>query len=169
VFEGTKVTVKDAYYKSLYPLIPFLLVLLVISLQLLPLAAANGLYSLVIGGGLAVTALEKTLWLILLFLFVLLSLYMITSSIFALYIVTLPDMKPMQALRSARELVRHRRWTVMRKVIFLPFALLVLAGLVSIPVILFLAPLAEAVFFIASMFGVAITHAYMYTLYRELL
>ena len=55
---------------------------------------------------------------------------------FALYIVTLPDMTPMKALRSARELVRYRRWTVLRKVLFLPLMLLVVAAIIMVPIII---------------------------------
>lgn len=165
----TAPTVRDAFYKGLYPLVPFLLILLVISLQLLPLLFANFLYGVVFTNGLAVTALEQWLWGILLGLLALLTLYMITSSIFALYIVTLPNIRPMQALRSARKLVRYRRWIVMRKVIFLPFAILILAAVVVVPVIIISPGVAEWMFFVLSMCGLAIVHSYLYQLYRELL
>lgn len=166
---GTKIRVKDAFYKGLYPLVPFVLVLLVISLQLLPAAIGSFIYGTVIVNGIAVTALEQFIWTILFFLLLLLSLYMLCSSVFALYIVTLPDMTPMKALRSARQLVMHRRWTVLRKVLFLPLALLILAALLIVPLIIFLTPLAEAAFFVFSMAALALVHGYMYTLYRELL
>ncbi|TXG76390.1 hypothetical protein E6P97_03625 [Patescibacteria group bacterium] len=165
----TKLYTKDAFYKGMYPLVPFVLVLIVIGIQLLPVAVAGFLYSTVITGGLAVTAIEKALWLLIVGALLLLSLYMVTSSIFALYIVTLPNLRPMQALRSARELVRHRRWSIMRKVLFLPVALLLVAGVVTIPLILTMPGLAEWVFFVLSMFGLVVFHSYLYTLYRELL
>lgn len=163
------VSVKDSFYKGLYPLIPFILVLLVIGLQLLPLVFANFLYTVVFGGGLAVTALEQVLWGVLIFLLVLLTLYMVTSSVFALYIVTLPNIRPMQSLRSARDLVIYRRWLIMRKVLFLPLALLVLAAVIVVPIIILSPAVAEWVFFVLSMSGLAITHSYFYQLYRELL
>jgi hypothetical protein len=164
-----KVTVRDGFYKGVYPLIPFLLVLLVIGLQLLPLGAANFLYATVIAGGLAVTGLEIALWAMLIFLLVLLSLYMLTSSVFALYIVTLPDVRPMVALRSARELVRYRRWSVMRKVLFLPLALLVLSALIIIPILIVSPVAAEWLFFVMSMCALAVAHGFLYNLYREML
>ena len=89
----------------MYPLIPFILVLLVCCLQLLPLIIGSSLYSLVVSNGIAVQPIEKFVWALLFASLALLSLYMITSSLFALYISTLPDMTPMKALRSARELV----------------------------------------------------------------
>lgn len=169
VLAKEKIGVKDAFYKGLYPLVPFLLVILVIGLQFIPLLLANFLYSIVIGQGLAVTITEKVLWVILLFLLALLSIYMVCSSVFALYIVTLPDMRPMQALRSAREVVRYRRWTIIRRVLFLPFIMLVIAAVITIPIILFLTPVAEWVFFLLTMLALPVAHAYMYSLYRELL
>lgn len=164
-----KLTVRDAFYDGEYPLVPFLLVLLVIGLQLLPTVVASFLYSITISGGLAVAMIEKVLWIIIISLLVLLSLYMVTSSIFALYIVTLPGVRPMQALRSARELVRYRRGSIMRKLLFLPVALLVISAIIVIPVILVSPVAAEWLFFVLSMIGLAVIHSYLYILYRELL
>lgn len=164
-----RVGVKESFYKSTHPLVPFVLVLLVIGLQLLPFAAGSALYSAVVTGGLAVTALEQFLWAAVFFLLALLSFYMVSSSVFVFYIVTLPDMRPMQALRSARELVRYRRWTVLRKVIFLPIALLIIGAVILVPVILVVAVLAEWVFLLLSLLALIVAHSYVYSLYRELL
>jgi hypothetical protein len=166
---GTRVKVKEAFYKGLYPLVPFLLVLLVIGLQFIPLLIGNFLYATVFGNGLAVTAPEKIVWVIIFVLLAVLTLYMVSSSVFALYIVTLPDVTPMQALRSARELVRYRRWSIARKVLFLPLSLLVIAAVIMIPVILVITPASEWIFFMLSMLSLAVIHSYMYSLYRELL
>ena len=163
------VRVRDSFYKGMYPLVPFISVLLVITLQMIPLLVGSWLYSTVVNNAIAVTTPEKLIWLLLFLLMAVLSLYMICSSIFALYIVTLPDMTPMKALRSARQLVLHRRFLVLRKVLFLPLALLLLAAIIIIPLIIFVTPLAEWVFFALSMFVLAIIHSYVYALYRELL
>jgi hypothetical protein len=169
VMAGKKTGVREAFYRGMYPLVPFILVLLVIGLQLLPLAIGGGLYSMVVTSGIAVTVAEKALWALIFFLLALLSLYMVSSSIFGLYIVTLPDMTPMKALRSARQLVLHRRWAVMRKLFILPLALLILSALIIIPLILFVTFAAEAVFFAFSIVALALAHSYIYLLYRELL
>jgi DNA-binding helix-hairpin-helix protein with protein kinase domain len=105
----------------------------------------------------------------LVFLLVLLSLYMVSSSLFALYIVALPDMTPMRALRSARQLALHRRWTILRKILFLPFSLLLLSGLIMLPFIVLVPAIAAWVFLILSLFGWIVALTYMYLLYRELL
>src|SRR6266702_4304644 len=158
VHAGKSVRARDGYYRGMYPLIPFILVLAVVGIQLIPLIAGAFLYSTVVTGGIAAFAVEKVAWALLFFLLVLLSLYMICSSFFALYIVTLPDMTPMKALRSARQLVLYRRWSVMRKLLFLPAVLLIGASILMLPVVLFLAPAAVWVFFALGMIGLAIFH-----------
>jgi hypothetical protein len=161
--------IRDTYYRSMFPLIPFILVLFVVGLQVVPLLVGSSIYGTVMNNGIAVHFIEKLVWALLYALLALWSLYMISSSLFALYIVTLPDMTPMKALRSARELVRYRRWTVLRKILCLPIILLIIAAVIMVPIIVWLTPLAQWVFFLLTMFSLVAIHAYMYTLYRELL
>jgi hypothetical protein len=169
VLSGAKLRVRDAFYKGIYPLVPFMLVLIVVGLQLIPLLIGSSIYSIVVTNAIAVSLVEKLLWDLLFALLALLTLYMLSSSLFALYIVTLPDMTPVKALKSAKELVKGRRWTVLRKIIALPVILLVVAGIIMIPIIIWLTPLARWVFFILTMSTLLALHSYMYTLYRELL
>src|SRR5205823_2479549 len=109
------------------------------------------------------------IWAVLFIILSFVSLYMLSASVFALYIVTLPDMTPLKALRSARELVHHRRWTVLRKILWLPLLLLIIAAVVMVPIIIVLTPLAQWIFFLLTMLALLAVHGYMYTLYRELL
>ena len=169
VLAGVAVRVRDAYYRGMYPLIPLVLVLCMIGLQLLPLIIGTSLYSLVASNGIAVNGFQQAIFAVIAILLSALSLYWICSSIFALYIVTLPDMTPMKALRSARELVRYRRLQVLRKILWLPLVLLLTAAVIMLPIIAWATPVAQWVFFILTMLGLAAAHSYMYTLYRELL
>ena len=169
VLAGYKVGVRDAYYRGMYPLIPFILVFLVIGLQLIPLVIGSGLYNLAIGKAIAVNILQKLAFGLPYALLALVTLYLLSASLFAVYIVTLPDMTPLKALRSARELVRGRRWVVLRKILWLPLLMFVAAAVIMVPIIIVLAPLAQWVFLLLVMIAPAVTHTYMYTLYRELL
>ena len=166
---GATLRLRDAFYKGMYPLIPFILVVLVIGLQLIPLAIGSAVYSLVIGQGIAVLLIEKILWAVLFAGLALLSLYMATPSVMALYIVTLPNMTPLNALRSARELTKNRRFRVLRKILFMPLLFLIIAALIVVPVIILLPLLAKYVFFVLSTIALLGAHGYLYTLYRELL
>lgn len=164
-----KVTIRGSFYDGMYPLVPFVLILLCVGLQLIPLIVAGSVYGLVFNTGLAAHWYEQFAWAVVLLGLMLWSFYMISSSLFALYIVTLPNVRPMQALRSARELVRFRRWTVMRKLLFLPVILLVLGAAILVPLILLLPGVVGWVFIFLTMLTLAVVHSYMYSLYRGLL
>jgi hypothetical protein len=163
------IPVRDAFYKSMHPLIPFVLLMILILVQLIPMFIGGAVYNMVIANQLAVGFGEKAVWLSVFFGLAVLSFYWLSATLIGLYIVTLPDMTPLRAVRSARELVRYRRWTVMRKILFLPLILLIFAALIMIPAIIFVTPIAEWLFMIMGVVGLAVTHSYMYTLYRELL
>lgn len=163
------VRVKDAYYQGMYPFIPLVLVMLVIVLQLLPLLIGAGLYSIVVSNGIAIGIIEKLAFGLVALALACWTIYMLSSSIFAIYIVTLPDMTPRKALKSAKGLVKSRRWSVIRKIIALPIILLIVSAVIMLPIILIITPLAQWVFFILTMFGLVALHTYLYTLYRDLL
>jgi hypothetical protein len=161
---------KDAFYKGMYPLIPFVIVIFVIGLQLLPLLLGNMLFGTVIGNGLAVTAPEKILWGLLFAGLALLSFYMITSSLFAAYIVTLADMTPLQALRSARGLVLHRRLGIWLRIIILPLVMIIVSAVILMPLLIIAPPIiAQMLFLVIAAGSLVIFHTYMYLLYRALL
>lgn len=168
-FAGLKIRVRDAFYRGMYPMVPFLLVLFVVAIQMIPIVIATFLYNVVFVAGLASAGLEQILWALLFSLLIIWSLYMVSSSLMALYIVTLPDMTPMKALRSARGLVRFRRWTVMRRALFLPLALLFVLLVFLAPFVFFLPEAAEWVFFVLSSSFIFVIHTYYYSLYRELI
>ncbi len=166
---SAKIKVKDAFYKGMYPLVPFIIVLVVITLQLVPISIAGSLYLRTIVEGLAITMVEKTVWILFIILLSTLSLYMFCSSIFAAYIVTLQGMTPLKALRAARQLVLHRRLAILSKLVWLGLALLIVFGLVIVPLIAFLPSLAEPVFFASSLSALLLVHTYLYNLYRSML
>jgi hypothetical protein len=164
-----KITVRDSFYKGVYPLVPFFMITLVIGLQTLPLFVGGLLYGFAVGQPFTSSNIELGFWVILATLLATLTVYMVASSIFALYVATLPNMTPMKALRSARELVRYRRLLVLRKLLFLPVALILIGIIIILPVALYLTPIAEITYLLLLMFSFPLTHTYLYLLYRELL
>ncbi|HSX43337.1 MAG TPA: hypothetical protein VLF59_04595 [Candidatus Saccharimonadales bacterium] len=163
------VRIRDGFYSGMYPLVPFILVLFIVCLQLLPLLISTTLLSFIFSNGIASTIWEQILFIVPTILLSYWTLRMVTASVFAVYIVTLPDMTPLRALRSAKQLVRGRRLNLFAKLLFLPFALLLLACLVELPLILFATPVAPWMFLVLSIVAFAVVHAYLYTLYREML
>ncbi len=166
---GKPVAIKQAYYSATAPLIPFLLVLLILIIQLLPLSVG----ALAVGSIISSLGTISAAWTVLLCLILVLlagwSFYMLSSSIFGLYVVTLPDMKPLAAMRSAKNLVRFRRWLVLRRILFLPIIVLVLMGVMLIPLILYATSFVAPVFFVLGALALLFAHTYLYSLYRELL
>lgn len=169
VAAGRVVRGRDGFYQGMYPLVPVLLVLLVVLLQLLPMLIGTYIYNVAGPPATHASGAEWVVWTALLFLLVVLSVYMLCSSLFAMYVACLPGMQPMAALRSARKLVKYRRWMVMRRVLFLPLVLFAVGAVIMIPIILLLTPAAVWVFFGLSALVLPIVHSYLYALYRELL
>ncbi len=163
------IRIRDAYYKGMYPLVPFILVLLVMGLQTIPALIGSWLYGTVLANEIAVTGFEQVFWLIVFLIFLAPSVYMICSSLFALYISTLPDMTPLQALRSARELVRYRRWAIIRKIAILSIVVLLVLALVLAPVILIIPVITPFIFYALTIVITGFVHTYLYSVYRELL
>lgn len=168
-FGDVKIRIRDAYYKGMYALVPFVAIMLLIGIELLPMVAGISIYVISVNNGIAVTGIEKFAFILLMLLLSAVTLFFISSSVFALYIVTLPDMTPLKALRSARDLVKKRRLAVIARVIYLPLALLLISAAITVPFIIFAAPAAPWAFMILSLVLLAVAHSYMYNLYRELL
>lgn len=169
VLAGHKVGVKESYYKSMTPLIPFLIVLFFVFLQLLPITFGSAVLTAIATSLGSISGFWTVLFGIVFVLVAAWSIYMVTGSIFAIYIVTLPDVPPRAALKSAKKLVRFKRWLILRRLIFLPILLAVVLGIIIIPLILYATWLVVPVFFVLSMVSLVFIHAYLYTLYRGLI
>jgi hypothetical protein len=169
VYAGKGPKVRDSFYKGMYPLVPFVLILLLIFVQLLPAALMAGLFGIVTATGLVANFIEQAIWLFLLAGGLGLSVYWISTSGLALYIVSLPDVVPMQAWHSAKDLVKGRRLAIIGRMIFLPLALLVIACVITLPFLFIAAGLAGWVFLTFAAVLVVLAHSYMYALYRSLL
>ncbi|HTE22272.1 MAG TPA: hypothetical protein VK674_04500 [Candidatus Limnocylindria bacterium] len=169
VHAEVRISVRDAFYKGIYPLVPFVLVFLFICLELVPLMIASFVYVTVLGGGLVAGIVEQGLWWLLMLALAAASLYLLSASLFALYVVCLPDVRPMAAIRAANRLVRYRRWLLIRKLLFLPLALVSIGAALILPLIIFAPGAVQWVFAPLSMAAFVFAHTYFYSLYRELL
>lgn len=165
----TKFRIRDAYYKGMYPIIPFVIVLFVISLQLIPFVVGGFLYSTAEINGLISTIFERVLFVILWGGLAALSAYWLANSLMAIYAVTLPDIYPMQALRSTKQVVKTRRWTVLSRML----VLVIFLALIALSVLLltvFIAPnVAVYVYDFLAITGLLFANIYMFKLYRSLI
>lgn len=172
---------RDGLYNAGAPVLAMFLVGLVMVVQLLPLALAIIGYSaattsgLLSGGG-----VEVMLFWVVAGLLALLSLYWATSTFIALVVVTLPGMYPMQALRTAGDLVVGRRIRILLRLLWMLLLIAIAWVLVMVPMILFDAwlksvapavawlPIVPVVLLIMSTITVIWSGAYVYLLYRRI-
>jgi hypothetical protein len=167
-----KVRIRDAFYRGMQPLVPFIIVLFVIALEFIPLSIGGFILNVVLSNSLAVGSELFGIYVISI-LFVILTLYLVSGSIAALYIVTLPDMEPVRAIRASHQVLLMHRWSVIRKFVLLVIFLLAVGILIFTPLLLIVPSswiwVSEYIFLAGGLAGFAIFHIYMYNLYKSLL
>ena len=134
---GHKVKLRDGLYNSGGPIFATLTILVVILIQLIPVGVAIVAYSAAAGTGLLTGGgAPAMLFWIGAGLLAILSLFWITSSLFAMIIITLPGMYPLEALRSAGDIVLGRRIKILLRWVWMLFVVGVFWAVVLIPIIL---------------------------------
>lgn len=164
---GEKPKVKTALYVGTAQFVPFTLLFLLFVIQLLPFAAGLWLYNVGVVGGILVGPTEQlvvaALWLVL----AMASGYLLVTTSIALYIVSLPEVAPLQAQASAKKLLRGWRLGVLMR----QLSLVIGVGLVAF---LLMLVIPEAWLTTYNMTNVMIAlllpfmHVFMYKLYRSL-
>ncbi len=169
VYDNHRPRVRDVFYEGMFPLIPFVLVLLVVGVELIPLSLGATLYATVLNGGIAVYWYEDVIWTIVFAGFALGSLYLIVSSLPALYISTQPGMTPIRAIRAANKVTHGRRTRIILRLLFLPLVMFLAAAIVMLPIILAVPVAASVIAFVLMVLGLAIVHSYLFALLRSIL
>ena len=176
---GHKVRLRDGLYNSGSPLFAMVVVVLVIAIQLIPVAVAFIGYSAALSSGLLAGGAPTMLFWIAASLLGMLSLYWVSSSLFAMIIVTIPGMYPMKAIRSANELMFGRRMLVLLRWIWMMLVLLVVWSIVLLLFILLdmwvkslwtaiaWLPIVPFIIVVLSAFSTVWISAYVYLLYRK--
>jgi hypothetical protein len=179
ILAGHKVKVRDGVYNAGAPIIPTLMIVLLAFVQLLPFALALIGYSAASSTGLLNGGVEAMLFWIFAALMTGLSLYWVTSTFFALIIVTLPGMYPYKAIRVAGDLVVGRRLRVLMRLLWMALVVALTWIIVMIPLILFdgwikglwptvnWLPIVPIMLLILNTFTVIWVSSYVYLLYRK--
>ncbi len=173
---GNPVGVRMALYNAMTPLIPLLTVLFIVALQLIPGSIGALVLSFTFTGGGLVNGVEAMLFSLGAFILILVSLYWLIQSLLAAIVVTLPNMYPLQAMSSAKELVSGRRFVILRRlaVVMIAIALVWVAALLlaivldSYSTIEWL-PIVPLVLNVLTACTVPVMVIYLYHLYRKLL
>lgn len=176
---GKQPKLRDGLYNSSAPLISSFLVSLVMILQLLPVAFAMIVLSAASAAGFADGGIEAMLVWTVVGLLSLLSVYWLTSSLIALVVVTLPGVYPMQALRTAGDLVIGRRGRILLRFAWGALCAAIAWGIVMVPVILLdmwikrvweavdWVPIVPGMLAVVSALSIVWIAAYVYMVYRK--
>lgn len=164
-----KLKFSDGVYTSCYPIIQFLLVIIILALESIPILFATYFFNTIFSNGIAPSWIERTIWTIVCAAFLLFGLYLLISSIFSLFIVTLPNMRPWASIKSSWKLVKSRRLLVARKIIAMIVSLFVGLGILALILVWLLPVISAWVLLILGLMSFVLVYTYMYSLYRELL
>ncbi len=181
ILAGHKVKLRDGLYNAGSPILPTFLVALLAIVQLLPLALALIAYGAAVSTGLLNNGVEAMLFWVADGLLALLSVYWLSSTFFALIIVTLPGMYPYQAIKTAGDLVVGRRLRLLLRFSWMALGILIVWGLVLIPTIIFDSwlkniwsavnwlPIVPVVLLALSALTIVWVSSYTYLLYRKVI
>lgn len=162
-----KITIRDSYYQGSAQIIPVLLVSVVLLLTLIPAVIGSSIFSVVLQT--ASVGLEIVIVSVVAGLLLLGSLVLFTIFWPAYYIASLPQTRPMQALKSAKVITKKRRLSIMRKFFVLGLVLIVCGLLFVLPIAIIVPSLAQYALYVALFASFLYAQVYLYELYRSLL
>jgi len=176
---GHKVKLRDGLYNAGSPIISTFFVAIVLTVQLIPIGLAVIAYAAANATGLLAGGVAAMLFWFAALLLAVMSLYWVTSTFFALIIVTLPGMYPMKALKTAGDMLVGRRLRILLRILWMLLCISVTGILTMIPTILIvtgltnvwpvvdripIVPLALMLFSVTAFIWAA---SYIYLLYRK--
>ena len=137
ILAGHTVKLRDGLYNAMTPLLSTLVVFIVAVIQCVPIFILVIVYSAAIQTDFLSTPFYALVFFIFAVLMILLSAYLLSSTLMALVAVTAPGLYPMQALRTASDLMMGRRVKFIIRIIALIIMLAIVWVLVMMPLIMF--------------------------------
>ena len=182
ILANHKVKMRDGLYSAGAPILPTFMIIMLLIVQMLPLALALFGYSAAVSTGLLAAggAAAMLFWLAA-GLLALLSFYWMTSSVFALVVVTLPGMYPYRAIKTAGDIVVGRRLRILLRFLWMLLVIAVFWAIIMIPIILFdgwvkgvwtaieWVPIVPVSLLILSSLTIIWASSYIYLLYRKVI
>jgi len=167
---GQKLKIRDGYYKGMVQLIPFFLIIILLTLQLAPSYVGFAVFDTALKSGAVVTVLEYSVPLIVWIFLTGVSLYWTTATLMSIYVATIPGVLPMEAIRSGKKMVDGRRWFVFRRLLI--GGLFMVATYLSVGYLLSSQNWDGAVRQLSVIFPILVIpflHTYMFKIYNSLL
>ena len=134
---GHKIGLRDALYNAMTPFLSSLVVLFVAAVQCIPIIILTVAYSSALETHFLDTPFYALLFFVFAGLMILLSSYLLSSSIIALVAVSAPGLYPMEALKTASELMQGRRIRFILRIIILLIMVVVAWIVIMYPIAMF--------------------------------
>ena len=173
---GNEVKLRDGIYNAGAPIVPVYSLLVVGVLQALPAAVAVFIYVTVNATGVLNGGIESAMFAAALFLTIVVTLYFMTTTLFALMVVTVQGTYPLRAYSLARRIILGQRMRVLFRLVWMLAIVATLWFLVVVPsvVVVNAVQLNNSVIVplvVQGMTGFSILYAstYCYLLYRRMI
>lgn len=177
---GREVGLREALYNAMTPLLSTLVVFLVAAMQSIPIVLLIIGYSAAVQTDFLKMPFYALLFLVFAALMILLSGYLLSSSLIALVAVSAPGLYPLKALRSASDLMAGRRMKFVYRLIALIIVMILVWVIIVLPMISFEAfmrqftwsagiPFVQICLTVVTGFIEMYTTTYLYIYYRYLL
>ena len=137
ILAGHKVKLRDGLYNAMTPLISTLMVLIVALIQCIPIFVLIIAYSAAVQTEFLATPFYALVFFIFAALMILLSAYLLSSSLIALVAVSALGLYPLKALYTASDLMMGRRVKFILRLVALILTLAIMWVVVMLPLILF--------------------------------
>ncbi len=170
------VKLRDALYNAGAPVVAIVALIGVGILQLVPLAIMTLLFSTAVANGILTGGIPTALFSIALFLFAVLTLYFLLTTLFAALVATIPGTYPMRVYKTAKQIVVGQRLRLLTRMLWLVVVIVVFWFVLLVPIAVtlnalslntatFLSIFSHVAFGCSILFG----SAYFYLLYRRMI
>lgn len=173
---GKKLTLRDGLYSAAAPIMAEYVLLIIGIIQLIPAALVLLFYVSATTGGLLNGGIETAMFSLAIFLVIVLTLYFMMTTLFAMFIATIPGTHPLRAYRAARKIVAGQRLRLLLRLVWMLVIVLAACFIVLVPIVIIVnsvggsnswaIPLAyQLAVIMSTLYGTA----YGYLLYRRMI
>ena len=132
---GHKMKLRDGLYNAMSPIISTFLIFVTILIQCIPIFALIIAYSAAVQTEFLATPFYALVFFVFAAVMILISAYLLSSSLMAMVAVSAPGLYPMQALRATSDLMMSRRIKFLIRLVALIIALAIMWMVVMLPII----------------------------------
>lgn len=173
---GHQVTVRDGIYNAGAPIVPVYTLIVIGLIQALPAAVIVLLFMAANSSGALSGGIDTAMFTVAAFLSIVLTLYFMTTTLFALMIVTVQGTYPLRAYRAAKKVILGQRRRVLFRLLWMVFVAVLSWFLVLVPATIIVnavqlnsSPIIPIVVQFMTGFIIVFAAAYSYMLYRRMI